>query len=371
MKNLLIAAAVMTAAGAADAQSSMTIFGILDVALLHATATGGGHLNLLTPSEFNASRLGFRGSEDLGGGMSASFVLDGVIFPDDGRAGGSIPAGNQPPAPAGGGGMNFNRRSTVSLAGNWGEVRLGRDFTPTFFEQSTYDPFGVLGIGTSQVQVGAAAIAPAGTLGVMVRASNQIAYFLPKDLGGTYGQAAYWLGENAQNGAATQRDGTGYAGRLGYAKGPFDVSAAWGKTKFAAGDYTTWGVGGQWNFGVINVMSMVQNDRRSAPMNVEGRGWVLGAVLPLGQSQIMVAYSAYALKYGVAGRPDPKQRKWALGYVYNLSKRTALYAQAARVQNSSGFVGGPASTVIGSVAYGPGVINGSSTGNEVGIRHSF
>ncbi|MFX8262517.1 porin, partial [Acinetobacter baumannii] len=77
------------------------------------------------------SRLGFRGVEDLGGGLKAGFHLEGEIFGDDGNASG----------------FNFKRRSTVSLAGGFGEVRLGRDLTPGYSKFISYDLFGQVGIG--------------------------------------------------------------------------------------------------------------------------------------------------------------------------------------------------------------------------------
>src|SRR5688572_8621132 len=120
MKKSLIALAVMAAAGAASAQSSVTLFGIVDATFNHGRADGGSRVTQLTNSGYNSSRLGFRGTEDLGGGMSASFWLEAGISNDDGRAGGAIPAGNQGVTIAGNSGLNFNRRSTVSLAGGWG-----------------------------------------------------------------------------------------------------------------------------------------------------------------------------------------------------------------------------------------------------------
>src|SRR3954468_1495071 len=211
MKKTLIALAALAAAGAASAQSSVTLFGIVDVNYAHYSVDGGtsaygtaassGHVNVLTNSGYNSARLGFRGTEDLGGGLSASFWLEGALSPDDGNAAG----------------LQFRRRSTVSLAGGWGEVRLGRDYVPAFWNLTVFDPFGTNGVGTSMTLVGPAggngtagnALVPfgQGTSGVIVRASNSFGYFLPANLGGFYGQAQYYLGENLQTGAATEDDG--------------------------------------------------------------------------------------------------------------------------------------------------------------------
>ena len=148
MKKSLIALAVMAFAGAASAQSSVTLFGILDTAITHGSASDGGNSwTGMTSSGYNSSRLGFRGTEDLGGGMSASFWLEGQLDTDDGTG------------RAAGNGLDFQRRSTVSLAGNWGEVRLGRDYTPSFWNYTVFDPFGTNGVGTNVMLTGVGVLA--------------------------------------------------------------------------------------------------------------------------------------------------------------------------------------------------------------------
>src|SRR5205085_4224819 len=130
MKKSLIALAVMAAAGAASAQSSVTLFGIVDAAVSRYDSGGSGDaVTKLTNSGYNSSRLGFRGTEDLGGGTSASFWLEAGLANDDGQ-GAATNSNNQASgagaAVAGRQGLTFNRRSTVSLSGGWGEGRLGR-----------------------------------------------------------------------------------------------------------------------------------------------------------------------------------------------------------------------------------------------------
>ena len=91
MKKSLIALAVMAAAGAASAQSSVTLFGIVDATLQWSESDGGALVGpgdvrfRVTNSGYNSSRLGFRGTEDLGGGMAASFWLEAGVQNDDGR----------------------------------------------------------------------------------------------------------------------------------------------------------------------------------------------------------------------------------------------------------------------------------------------
>ncbi len=374
MKKVLMPLAMLAAAGAACAQSSVTLFGVIDTAVEHGSASGPGASSLtqLTTSGYNSSRIGVRGVEDLGGGLSASFWLEGGLNTDDGRAGGAIPAGNQAVTAAAGTGLNFNRRSTVSLSGNWGELRAGRDYTASFNTMLKYDPMNAVGVGTLMGLVGAASsgMAPAGTAGVLERASNAVSYFLPANLGGFYGQAQYYLGENLQNGAATQHDGQGFGLRGGYTQGPLDVSLAYGHTQYAqtatSGDFKTWLLGGQWDFGVAQLMAEYGRDARDSLARLDGTQWLVGANVPVGPGLVRASWSTYRTDMNTAGIADPRADKLALGYVYNLSKRTALYTTVARVKNHDGSL-----IALGGATFGAGVGNGSSTGFDVGIRHAF
>ncbi|MBX3660747.1 MAG: porin [Ramlibacter sp.] len=370
MKKSLIALAVLATAGVASAQSSVTLFGIVDATLAFGKGSGVGSSNktALTNSGYNSSRLGFRGTEDLGGGMSASFWLEAGLANDDGQGAGTS-ANNQTAAAlpfnpvtganatarAGQQGLTFNRRSTVSLAGNFGEVRLGRDYTPQFWNLTVFDPFGTNGVGTTQTLSGINGANLGGP--TTVRASNSMGYFLPKNLGGFYGQVQYYLGENIKNGAATEKDGTGAGVRVGYAAGPINAALAFSSTKYAAGNIKTTNLGGQYDLGVAKLMAHYNRDRVSG--GATGKGYLLGGLIPMGAGEIRVAYSTY--KVDVAG--TPKSSKFALGYVHNLSKRTALYTTFARVGNKGG-----AFSPLNGAATAP---NNSSTGYDFGIRHSF
>ena len=356
MKKSLIALAVLASvAGAASAQSSVTLFGIVDATVQRVT--NGGKVWRLTNSGYNSSRLGFRGTEDLGGGNSASFWLEAGLTNDDGQGAGTN-ANNQASgagaAVAGRQGLTFNRRSTVSLAGGWGELRLGRDYTPQFWNLTVFDAFGTNGAGTSQtlnsIITGATA----------VRASNSIGYFLPGNLGGFYGQVQTYLGENGSPATPIDRDGNGVGLRVGYANGPFNVAAAVSRTRYNAGDVKQNNIGGSWDFGMAKAMGEYSSDKNGS---VTGKGYNIGALVPVGAGEIRAAYSRY--KVSTAGTPTSK--KLALGYVHNLSKRTAVYATFARVSNS----GGAAASVVPGTGAGNPAPNGSSNGYDFGVRHSF
>lgn len=360
MKKSLIALAVMAAAGAASAQSSVTLFGIVDATLNWSkssggTLTGAGDTRFrVTNSGYNSSRLGFRGTEDLGGGMSASFWLEAALNNDDGTGA------------ATGGGLNFQRRSTVSLAGNWGELRIGRDYTPSFWNLTVFDPFGTNGVGTTVT------LQSAFTGGNTVRASNSIGYFAPRNLGGFYGQVQY--GENELPNTTTPSaaiDNGRYMGfRVGYAAGPFNVALGVGRTDMfiAPGvddDITQMNLGGQWDFGVAKLMGQFVKDDVNG---VDAKGWLIGGLVPMGAGEIRASYSQY--KWDLVG--DPRVRKLALGYVHNLSKRTAVYATVARARASDGATTAQMTGMSGlgarSSAAGSSV---TGTGFDFGIRHSF
>jgi predicted porin len=226
MKKTLVALAVLAASGAAMAQSSVTLFGIFDAGY----AVGNGSISNKTQlrnSGYNSSRLGFRGVEDLGGGMKAGFHLEASANNDDGtgaasnsnnQANGSgitaLPAGTTASINGGSQGLTFNRRSVVTLSGSMGEVILGRDYTPQFWSETVYDPFGTNGVGTN------IAFNKGGTTGV--RSSNGIGYKSPS-MGGIALWAQTWMGENAST-AAKVGDGNGF--RITFDQGKFSAAVA-------------------------------------------------------------------------------------------------------------------------------------------------
>src|SRR4051812_11548089 len=182
MKKLLVSLAALSCC-ATYAQSSVTLFGLVDAGIGFGHGSTANNTVLLN-SGLLSSRLGFRGIEDLGSGLSASFWLEAGIANDNG-SGAPTSINNQGSGVTTPGGLTFNRRSTVSLASTrWGELRFGRDYTPTFTTLSLTDPFYVTGTGASQAVLGQIApgapwSATGGVNGPVARASNSIAYYLP------------------------------------------------------------------------------------------------------------------------------------------------------------------------------------------------
>jgi predicted porin len=252
----------------------------------------------------------------------------------------------------------------VSLFSDAGELRLGRDYTPTYWNNSNFDAFGDVGIGaaTRIVQLSTT---------TLTRADNSIGYFLPPGLGGFYGQFMAAAGEPGQAGQASN-NGRYLGGRAGYASGPFDVAFAMGQQRdvtypTAGNDQNTYNIGGSYDFGVMKLMGFfVWDDRDNAK---EKRGHI-GVEVPLGPGEIHFGYSRSKLEDNrVAANPfDNTVYLWAATYQYNFSKRTAVYATYSQLNNgkNSNF-----SVASGTSIAAPPTLGGNSKGFETGLRHFF
>jgi predicted porin len=343
MKKFATLAVLAAASAGAYAQSSVTLFGIVDEAARYVK-NGDLKMKSLASGGINTSRLGVRGVEDLGDGLKAGFWLETGLNADSGTQSDTT--------------RFWNRRATVSLLGNFGEVRLGRDFTPTYLGYSDYDPFGDNGVAASgKFDSSLGTARDTGT-----RADNQITYLTPGNLGGFYGRASVAAGE----GTAGKRY---VGGRAGWAAGPIDVSASYGQTTvvpIASGEdkFKVFDLGGSYDFGVVKATAyFTQNKFADQKLQV----YSIGAIVPIGVGQVKAAYThANASGTTPAGvNVDGNDAdQIALGYIYNFSKRTAVYTTAAYVKNK----GSAAFAVASSPVLVPGE---KSTGVELGLRHAF
>ena len=347
MKKTLVAIAALSAISA-FAQSSVTLGGTVDLRL----AIGNGSIGNKTQLANNgiaSSQFRFVGVEDLGGGLKAGFHLEAGFNPDNGTGSGTS-LNNQPSGASTGNGFTFNRRSTLSVMGGFGEVRLGRDYTPHFWNHTYYDPFGTNGVGTTLTLVGSAA----GT--TLVRASNTIGYLSPK-FGGFSGQIQTYFGENGSAAAAPAGTdaGSGTSLRVGYAQGPINVGLAYGRTNTAVNsDTTSTNIGGSYDLGIVKIMGAYTIDARTNLVDV--RGWVFGVTAPVGPGSLKAAFSQTDQGNDAIGR------QFALGYEYALSKRSTVYATVASINNSkTAFALNGAVTKVGD----------GSTGFDLGVKHSF
>jgi predicted porin len=334
-KSLIVLAALTGFAGVAAAQSSVTLFGIVDLAARNVK-NGAGDVNSLSPSGSATARLGLRGVEDLGGGMRAGFWLEGDLAADVGQSAG----------------QSWQRRSTVSVMGGFGEIRLGRDYTPDFWNHTLFDPFATAGVGNSLNTF------PTLNGNDNVRANNSIGYLLPA-MGGFYGQIMHAFPEGA-----TGRRHNGF--RLGYAAGPINVAVSHGRNKIGAPAYERTNLGGQYTFGKSNVVFQYNKGKATggADNGFSVTHMLIGGRFSVGDGIIKASYIRSDGKG--ANRNNQDATQIALGYEQPLSRRTALFGHYARINNKSQarytMAGGPA-------ALNP--LGANTTGYEFGVRHSF
>lgn len=345
-KSVLALAALGVAVSPVFAQSSVTLYGAVDAGLARVTNGSAGSVTLLQPGAVNTSRFGFRGFEDLGGGLRAGFHLESQINPDTGTAG----AGN----------VLFNRRSTLSLLGGWGELRLGRDYNPSSRNTYLFEPY----VGTSFGSILNFTLAPTATLGsgatTALRTNNAIAYFTPANLGGFYGEAMWAPSEGVA--------GSQYASvRVGYAAGPLDVSYAIGRTKTATADsFEQSNLGVSYNFGVAKVFGLYNEHEYGA---LQQRTAAASVAVPVGSGEVRALYginnrSGGAVSSGFGNADDSKIA--SVGYLHHLSKRTSLYGIYGRINNS-----GAARLTVDLSAPAAMLGGETSSGYQFGVVHRF
>lgn len=333
----VVAATLALVSVAASAQSTVTLFGVADVNIRNVKNSGTNSNITMSDDGLSSGRFGFRGIEELGAGMKAGFWLESDINVDSGTTNPN--------------GKLFARRSTASLISNWGELRLGRDLTPSGAHTYLYDPFGVIGVGGSASTSRFPALVP-----TFYRSDNAVQYFTP-NLGGFQGQLTWAPDESGVNNVNR------YVGtRLSYGAGPLSVSASYGSTDVVGGKFKSIGLAGSYDFGMAKLMAHYYRDKLIATQ--ENR-LLLGVSLPVGPHEIRASYVRSDAVNGTAAYNASDANQVALGYVHNLSRRTALYTTFSRISNK----GGATFAIAGGT---PGLTpGGKSTGYELGVRHSF
>jgi predicted porin len=355
------AAAMMTlglaAIGAAQAQTSVNIYGIVDAAIVGEHGGNASPSTKITSGAGSASRIGFRGLEDLGGGLSAFFTLETGVKIDTGEvdAAGTI----------------FNRQAFVGLKSRAGEVALGRQYTPWHTTLVAIDPFSTGYAGTSKN------LFPDN--GSNVRTSNTITYKSPK-VSGFDGELAYAFGE--QPDASTGRQ---FGGAVGYANGPLALRVAYNSkntdvtatgtapfvsrslgrnTLFTAAYELQWarlrfayGIDKGFNAATLGNSNNPYGGVKPTP-STDGREVLLGLSAPIGPGTLMA--SVMHKDDRTAFNQDASA--WGIGYLYGLSKRTGLYAAYGHINNQNG----AGYTVANNTESGTG-----NTGYNLGMRHTF
>lgn len=359
MNKKIIAAAVLAAcAGGASAQSAVTIYGIADAGFVRESG-GTANYTKLTSGVGSASRIGFRGTEDLGGGMSALFVLE---------TGYRIDTGDVDAA-----GTIFNRQALVGLKSGAGTLTLGRQYTPWHQALAQVgDPFGTGYAGSSKNQFPDS--------GTNVRTSNTVMYTMPV-ISGFSADLAYSAGEQAGSNSA----GRQFGGSIGYAAGPLnvrlgynnknsDVAAAPGVVAVSRAIGTNTLLAANYDFGVLKAYVAYGVDKgfNSAPLgnannpfggvkptpSTDGNEILLGLTAPLGTGTLMASVMRKDDKTSF----NQDASAWGIGYLQPLSKRTNLYTAYGRIKNKNG----AGYTVANNTESGTG-----DRAFNLGLRHTF
>jgi predicted porin len=320
-----IAAAIVAAlagAPAAQAQSSATMYGLIDMSAGSFQSPGNASKKAVESGNMSTSYWGIKGAEDLGGGLSAQFVLESFMRNDTG-----LPGRFNSDA-------FFARNSWVGLAGQFGSVTLGRNTTSLFVNTLVFNAFGdsfgfsptirhYFTSGVSQVS---------GDTGW----SDSVKYNSPK-FGG--------LSFNATVAAGEGNGGRNLAGSAMYFDGPLGLGLAWQKVEKGATDpdTTTWQASGSYKLGDAKLFAqygVISNKTTDIDYKLTD----LGGEYALGLGKVLLQWGHISPDSG------PSKTTVSLGYDYQMSKRTDVYAVYMSEHKS-------------------GLSNGSSY--AVGVRHRF
>jgi predicted porin len=358
-----LAVAAAGAAGTANAQSSITLYGVVDAFYQYATADES--VNRLQSGGINGSRLGVRGVEDLGGGLKALFTLESGINIDTGTTAQD--------------GVFWGRQAFVGLGSDFGTLTLGRQYSSVYYLTSDLSEFsnnaagpstavigGFGGLGLYEpvrgaaAQTGTTAVSSSTGLGGPARVNNSVKYETPSfsgfKLGGLYG-----FGESTAT-TGGQRTYDLYAR---YTAGPFDAMLSYvdDRTANEALHAQTYSAGAAWSFGTFRILGGYLGMNDKSITNNDGDGWWIGGDARFGPHLVKLQY--------VANTPDADNsdtQALGLGYQYDFSKRTAFYSSITYFKNDGNVARWHSAVPAGLAAVGG---DNDITEFVAGIRHSF
>jgi predicted porin len=318
-RTLLALPALMAAAGLAHADSNVTIYGIMDAGVEYVTNSNAAkdHLFREVSGAMNTSRLGFRGTEDLGDGLKGVFQLEGGIKLNNGASDGDL----------------FGRQANVGLEGGFGRLVAGRSFSTTYDFVLPFDP---MGYSANYSWVTSGNATGARKDGMITGTSNMLKYSVESN-GFKFG-ATYGFG----NVAGSSSDSARYALGVGYANGPFAVTANWDQAN-----------------GTVNYKQTLASgaaDKKSAMY------WG-GASYQVTPTSTIIGALYYQDLKNLPDGTDADPRMISLRYKYALSKRTDLYTSVARANAKNGKLVGISRDDAG--------FDSSQTGITLGMQHRF
>jgi predicted porin len=347
----MLCSAILYSADALADGSSVAFYGVMDVGVSVDQGGVAGASTRVTSGMATQSRWGFRGAEDLGGGLAAFFVIEGGIHADNGTS----TQGN----------TLFGRTSIVGLRGNLGSVSAGLQDTPLFTTLNVVvDPLrnGVVRSNNLMPPTG-------------FRAPNSVLYRTP-DMNGFSGDVMVMVGEIPGDSAA----GRAFGGSFGYSKGPLAARIAYHRRNNDSATLTGTDparnllFGANYDFGPVRGYFgyEVNKGRNSAPLNngaavfgglppiasTDSRDLLLGASAPFGASTVVLTY----VRADDRTLHNQDAQQLGAAYMYAFSKRSDVYASYGVIHNHNG------------AAYTEGNSEEPGTGNRqlaMGLRHRF
>lgn len=342
---VMLAVLAVCGTSAAMAQSSVNVYGRVNTTIESQKLGNASATGMVT----NSSYIGFRGTEDLGNGLKAGFVLEANFNSDNG-------AGSD------NGNFNFKRNSEINLSGNFGMLRMGSfdpysySVTADFISMHNHDT------GTSADALYSA----------VSGRGNTIAYRTP-EIAGLTGEVQYRFGEKA--GAPASEDKGGWDLGVNYANGPLGLGLGFAQTKqkdligTADEKAQQFALRGSYTIGDLTLGAYYQKQKFKEGADTYKRdAYRLAAMYTIGASELHANVGrATAVKLNGVKDSD-SATQWTLAYNYNLSKRTKVYALYTNINNTaSADIGSPDSFQLN---------NTSATDDKfrsigVGIRHLF
>lgn len=319
------AAAALLACAPALAQSNVQIYGLIDASVGQFQVAGGAKVRRLDSGNLSTSHLGFRGTEDLGGGLKVGFTLETFFLVDRGEAG-------RVPGVDGFWGRNAN----VNISGGFGNIRMGRMAPPLFVSTLRFNPIGdSFGYSPAIRQY---YNAPYGTPLVGDSGWNNAVGYTTPTVNGFNGTVLVQAGEGAANAR-----GPNIGAHVVYAAGPLSATVAWQKVQaqgtlgrpIAAypgfSSQTAWQLGGSYDFKVLRVFAQYGNVATDASSDVDVKTYQLGVAVPVGAGRVLASYGNSKLDF-VAPAVDTTSQMTTIAYDYQLSKRTNVYLLYLRDQ---------------------------------------
>jgi len=349
------AAAVLLASTSAHAQTNVTVYGIMDACVAVSTNNEGPTTQISSGCGYG-SRLGFRGQENLGNGLKADFTLESGISLDTGALGQ--------------GGRLFGRKALVGLIGSYGQIHVGRDYSPTFYLVRPVDPW-KLGMGTASSMISTGARSDG-----LGRNDNAIVYTSPTMRGFTV-KGSYALGESATENSRG-RDAKGML--VSYTDGKLLAGVGFSSNANAqdSGNDKTATIGASYKFTSIEPAFLYQVGKWEGTRTTAAPA-LPNAFFSRDYDSLMVGFTlqpggqggrwiASYKRYNDKTARDFDAQQVTVGYKYELSKRTELYTAYSRVKNGDN---SQYAVVDANTTYGPVNPGMSPSTFFAGITHRF